>query len=168
MTAALPISAVLGALLRRIFGGWLGISRPVCVAAIVVVTAAPAWWAWVSFEPWPVPVVGSLPMWARALTVTALAAMFWTDGHRFDRPWMLLVRYGWPPAVLALVSGVWSVAIVGPAVAASAAACRILDLPPVRLPWDRGRRRMIDGWEAWWEISLGAIGVSAFWAAVLG
>lgn len=167
IAAILATAFVFGALLRRVFGGWLGLSRSLCAALIIGASAAPAWWAWGGFEPWPVPLVGGLPMWAKALLVTGLAAVFWTDGHRFDRPWMLLGRYGWPMIPLAAISGVWAVLAVGPVVAGAAVLARWY-ATPVELPWDDApEQQMADGWTAWWEIVLGGVGMCAFWSAAL-
>lgn len=169
MTAAIlvPLGALLGLPLRRMFGGWLGLSRSLCVAILVVATVAPAWWTWGNFQSWELPVVGCAPMAIKALVVTLLAAGFWTDGHRFDRPLMLLGRYGWAPVVLAIVTGFWPAVLVGPVVAGAAVVFRWWAAPVV-LPWDSPQRRqMLDGWAAWWECSLGAIGVGVFWAAAL-
>lgn len=161
------IGALLGLFLRRMLGGWLGLSRSICVAILVVATVAPAWWAWGSFQDTTIPLLGCVPQATKALIATALAVMFWTDGHRFDRPWMLLGRYGWGPVVLAIVTGFWPVVLVGPLVAGAAVVFRWWG-GPIVLPWDDPpRRQMLDGWAAWWECSLGAIGLSAFWAAAL-
>lgn len=168
MTASLISAAFLvGMPLRRMFGGWLGLSRSVCTVLIISASAAPFWWRWGGFA--DVHVVGPLhlPEWALALTATALVAAHWTDGHRFDRPWLLLGRYGWVPLLLALATKVWPVASVGPLVTLSAVACRWW-AARVILPFDHDPEMvMLDGWEGWWEMALGGVSMAAFWAAAL-
>jgi hypothetical protein len=113
--ALIALGYVLGAFLRRMFGGWIGLRRSLCTILIVSATVAPFWTMWhggldwdslrvalggVSI-PFPVPtgeaellpllalmgVSFTVPVIVKALLATAFLWVHWVDGHRFDCPW---------------------------------------------------------------------------------
>lgn len=69
-------NAVAGGVWRRVLGGWLNLRRSYIVAAGVLLS-------------WPLYLV--FP-WYWALLGTGLLALFWTNGHRFDK-WTIVLRY---------------------------------------------------------------------------
>jgi hypothetical protein len=151
---------VLGALHRRTFGGWWGVRG-------ALMRPTPALWGLPALLVW----------WPAGLLLVALSVLHWNDGHRYDRPWKVLLRYGWAPLVLALASGWYWAALLGPAVALADALARIWRLPALWLPWDRvwrntqgtaiRTRQMIDGWAAWWEGFLGGASALTWVAATM-
>lgn len=168
ITIILIAAFLYGALAGRCFGGWLGLSRtfrlalflPAILPAMAVYPLHPD----ILFWPGAIP-----PVYGFIATGIIIALLFihLSDGHRYDRPWKILLRYGWAPLLLAVLTETPVVAATGPVIALAAAACRMWEFPAVLLPWDRvgvkdssGRilqepSQMLDGWAAYWEMIKG-------------
>lgn len=163
VSAALFVAFVLGLAHGRIFGGFLGIRGGIMRATPIV---------------WALPSAFALDWW-QAIAMAVLSIVQWNDGHRFDRPWRILTRYGLVgPIGVVLVTGFWWVLLIGPISACAAALFRICALPGISTPFDipddpdtayDETQRLLDGWAAYWESltrGLSALGWTA--AALLG
>ena len=164
----------------RIFGGWLGLSRPLRIAlflpailpALAVYPLNPEL-LWGGVIPKGMGFAIGL---SGCLITIGLLALHIADGHRYDRPWKILLRYGWAPLILTAMTGTYAIALTGPVIALAAAICRICDFSAVLLPWDRVEikdssgqivqqpSQMLDGWAAYWEMIKGGATMLA-WAA---
>ena len=163
MIILLFVAFAAGLLHGRIFGGFLGIRGG-------IMRATPIAWAFpsaIAFD------------WWQAIAMAALSIVQWNDGHRFDRPWRILTRYGLAgPFGVVLVTGFWWVLAIGPISAGAAALFRMLRLPGIETLFDvpdnpdtpeDETQRLLDGWAAYWETltrGLSALGWTA--AALLG
>jgi len=179
VTIILIVAFLYGAIVGRMFGGWLGQSRAMRLLLFMPAIVPAAWTypifpelLWFDAVP---PEHGLIIGITAAALLTGLLLLHLSDGHRYDRPWKILMRYGWAPVPVALITGYWPVALAGPAIALAAAICRIAKFRAVLLPWDKepvtdssGRvlvpgQYMLDGWAAYWEMAKGGVTVLA-WA----
>lgn len=166
MTVLILIFAfLLGAFLRRMFGGWIGWSRSVCTAMIVTASAAPFWWFWHDLTPW----IFGIPIFVKALICTAAVWLHWVDGHDFSKPWKLAYRYSMYLIPIALVTGAWWVLLAGPIAAVSIIGFKAVVPGPITFPWDDPPRMVMwDGYEGVWEsLGLGGPSFVLIWSAAL-
>lgn len=78
-----------GMYFRRCFGGYLGIRRPVLFALSPLLAL-----------PWMFVPDMSL---AHRLLVVLMLSLNWADGHKWERPELMVLRYTWMPALVALL-----------------------------------------------------------------
>lgn len=155
---------LLGAFLRRMFGGWIGWSRSVCTAMIVTASAAPFWCHWHTLDPW----IFGVPVFVKALICTVAVWLHWVDGHRFDQPWKLAYRYSMYLIPVVLVTQAWWVLACGPIAALSIVLCLRLVKGPIPMPWDTPTQITWDGYEGVWEsLGLGGPSFVLIWSATL-
>lgn len=143
MIAALCIAwAFVGAFWRRAFGGFGGWSRSVLATLSILLIAPGLIW---------------MPHWELSPLVIAAWLWLWCDGHEWTDPKAMLYRYGYPSAVIALVSGYWPVVLVGPLIAGG---YWVVQRNWFRMPqWGDG---FIDGDIAYAECWAGFIAVLIF------
>jgi hypothetical protein len=91
IVAAIIANAILGGIWRRVLGGWFGLRRSYIVAAGALL----CWPFWVAFPPLP------------ALAATVAMLVFFTMGHRFDKPWTICLRYPLAGAIYPLGKRFW-------------------------------------------------------------
>lgn len=176
------IALIIGIVWGRAFGGWLDLSKTALRLIGVAVTSVPAWFVFWDTSWQSIDLFGfafSIPMLVIPTAITALVFAHMSDGHRYDRPWKILLRYGWAPILLALIIGYWPLVLIGPVAAGAAALCRMLDLPGIWLPWDTkplfdryGQTviepmQMFDGWASYWESFTRGFSVSLIFVAPL-
>jgi hypothetical protein len=89
--AAIIANAILGGIWRRVLGGWFGLRRSYIVAAGFLLT----WPFWLALD-WYWSAAGSGGM-----------MLFWTMGHRFDSPWIML-RYPVVGAIYPISRLLWA------------------------------------------------------------
>lgn len=105
----MAIFGPIGAFWRRWFGGYLGGRR---------------WTRMITAPILCIPAFFFLP-WVEALFVTALITVSWTPGHEWTDPFKMCARYGYIPAIIAVILayfhqsvGYLAFAAVGPMIAA--------------------------------------------------
>jgi len=137
----IAISAIGFGLWRRMFGGWLSLSRVMLLCLSVAGAAALAYHRW--GIDWRVAVVAACWAW------------LWADGHKFDPPGKVLAyRYLAPMAVCGAIVGIPWLVLIGPGIfAAYWASWRI---------WPAFRfGSIIDGCYSYAELAAG------FWAGAV-
>jgi hypothetical protein len=158
---ALFASFALGLFHGRLFGGFLAIRGGIMRATPIV---------------WAIPSAVTLDWW-QGVAMAILSVVQWNDGHRFDRPWRILTRYGLVgPIGVGLVTGFWWVLLIGPISASAAALFRIFALPSISTPFDIQddpdtaaveTQLLLDGWAAYWEALTRGMGALGWTAAAL-
>ena len=170
MTYALVIVvALLASYLRRVVGGYApaflkGMSRSERVAMWMVVVALPSIFAEYPFT--NVHLYGfNFPEYARASVVLVCAGLYLTISADFTKWWLMALRYSIAFPVCVVYQFWWGL-LVGPLVAlADWLAQKIGGGVPT--PFDTTQSKLIDGWEAWYELTLGLLGGALFAAAPL-
>ncbi len=147
IAVAVIVAFVIGALLRRAFGGWLGMSRVALLSIMGSIAAGVAGWKYgLSWEP---------------LAIAACWSWLWADGHEFDPPSKsLFYRYLAPMAVCAAIVGLPSLVLIGQAIFA----CYWLSWrlwPPYRAGG------FIDGVYAYAELGAGGFAFAILTASML-
>jgi hypothetical protein len=161
--AATALAAfIVGALWRRMYGGWLGFNRSGLLSIAVIMFGMPAWFAWHSPE----------TCWRPILIQVAIALQFCL-GVEFDDFLLCAVRYTVGPFLLWFAVNDWQpnmalllVFLTGPAVAVVYYfGKRSTDAGhpwAITWPWDTPNQQMTTGYTTFGELAAGGFSALAF------
>lgn len=155
MIAAVVLIGLLGAIWRRVLGGWTSTPRYVTVP-VMMLFGIPAVLAWGHDTPW----IYGMPMYAKAVLVLGLLPLQYLPAVRFTNPWATAARYSGAMLVLFLLSGFWPALAVGPICAGVYWVANKMQWPPID-------GKFIDGWSSYGELVVGFTGMAAFAAAAI-
>lgn len=156
LTFVLALAIILGALWRRVLGGWTSTPRVVTVPIGLILFGSAAVYRYGNFAPW----IYDLPMAVKAAIIVALVPLHFLPEVRFTNPWATAARYSAAMLILFLLTGFWPALAVGPI---CAAVYHIADAEQ----WPSLDGKFIDGWSSYGELTVGATAGAAFVGSVL-
>lgn len=134
--------AILGAIWRRILGGWTATPRYITIP-VGMLFGIP----WFIEHPW----------WYGVI-VLVLIPLHYTVAVTFTNPWATALRYSAAMIVLFVMSHCWPILFVGPA-------CASVYYFANKYQWPAIDGKFIDGWTSYGELFVGASGMTAFVAS---